>query len=158
MGAVPPEADRAVPVYGEAHPAAPAEPVAVTGHRLDLDGAVDSRQPRQLLRDAEGLEPALRAELDVLEVAAPTSAGTGVRARGDDAVGRGGQDLDGVGPQVGGRPGGHAGPDPLAGEAVPDEDDSAVRSPRHAAATGGDGPGVELQQAGLVRGGHGPAA
>ena len=152
VGAVSPEPDRALPVHREAHPGAPAEPAGVAGHRLDLDGALDPRQPCQLLGDAEGLEPALRAELHVLEVAAPAAAGSGVRARRVDPVGGGGQDLDGVGPQVRGRAGGHSGPDPLAGEGVPDEDDPAVGSPRHAAAAGGDGPDLELQEARVVRG------
>ncbi len=158
MGAVAPETHGAAAVHRDAHPAAPTQAGGVTGNRLHLDGPLQSRQALQLFRNAEGLQAALCPEVHVLEVAAATAPGPGVRARGLDAVGGGGQDLDGVGPQVGGGVGRHPGPDPLAGEAVPDEDHLAVGGPGHAAPAGRDGAHLELQEARILGGRHGRGA
>jgi hypothetical protein len=136
------------------------EPVAVAGDGLDLDRALQSSQPRQLLGDQERLEPPLGAELDVLEVAPAAAARSGVRAGGGGPVGGGHQDLDGVRPQIGRRAGGQACPDPFAGEGVADEDDLALRCPGHTATARRDGADLELQQSGLLRDGrrHGRGA
>ena len=156
--AVAAEPDRATAVDGGAHPAAPAQPVGVTGDRLHLDRPLQPRQALQLLGDAERLQAPLRPELHVLEVAATASARPGVRARRLHAVGGGGQDLDRVGPQVGGRAGRHLGPDPLPGQAVADEDHLPVGGPRHAAPAGGDGAHLELEEGLDLGAGHGRGA
>ena len=82
----------------------------------------------------------------VLEVAAAAAPGSGVGARSRDPVGGRGQDLDGVRPQIGGGGRRDAGPDPLARKAVADEDHLAVGRPADAAATGGDGTDLQLEQ------------
>ena len=87
VGAVPTEADGTVVVHGQSHPAAPAQATFVPGHRFHLDRAFHGGDPRQLLGHPEGLEPSLRRELDVLEVAAATPARPGMWARRRDAVG-----------------------------------------------------------------------
>ena len=89
------------------HPGAPTEAIVVAVHRLHLDGALHAGDPRQLLGHRGSLEAPLRAELHVLEVAAAAVARPGVRAPGGDSVGRGRQDLHGVGPQVRGGGGRH---------------------------------------------------
>ncbi len=115
-------------VDGELDAGAPRQPTDVTGHGLDLDVLVEAGQPAQLLAHHLGLEPALRGEVDVLEVAAAARAGPGPRARRLDPVGRGGVDPDRVGPHEAcpgphlGDPGQH----PLPRERVPDEEDLAV--------------------------------
>ena len=159
VGAVPPEPDRAGPSTARRTRLRQPSPSVSPGTGSTSTARSTPASRCQLLGDAERLEPALRAASSTCWKSQPAApAGSGVRARGIDPVGGGSQDLDGVGPQVGGRAGGHAGPDPLAGEGVPDEDDLAVGSPRHAATAGGDGPDLELQQARVVRGGrrHGP--
>ncbi len=80
--------------------------------------------------------------------------GHGGSTRSGDA----GQDLDGIGPQVRGRAGGDPGPDPLAGEAVADEDHLAVGGTGHTAPAGRDGAHLELQKARTLGGRHGRAA
>ena len=150
-----PEAHGAAAVDRHADPRAPAQPVHVAGHRLDLDFDLQAGQARQLFGDPEGLEPPLGREVDVLEVAAAAASGPGVRAGRRDAVGGGGQDLDGVRPQVGGRFRGDPGPHPLAGEGMADEHDLAVGRPGHAPAAGGDGPHFELQEGRGLGGCHG---
>ncbi len=97
-------------------------------------------------------------ELDVLEVAATAAARSGVRAERDDPVGGRGQDLDSVGPQVGGGAGGDAGSHALAREGVADEDDLPVRRPADAPAAGRDGADLEVKQFHVTRGGHGLGA
>ena len=146
--AVAPEAHRTPAVHRQAHPAAPAEPVLVTGNRLDLhlDLAVQSGQALQLLGDAKGLEAPLGPQLHVLEVAPAAASGSAVRARGRNAVRGGGQDLDGVRSHVGGRFAGDLGPHALAGQGVADEHDLAVGRPPDAPAPGGNGSHLELHE------------
>ena len=158
VGAVPAEAHRTAAVHRDAHPAAPAQPGGVAGHRLDLDGPLEPGQALQLLRDPERLQASLRGDVHVLEVAAAAAPGPGVRAGRVDAVGRAGQDLDGIGPQEGGRAGGHPGPDALAGEAVADEDHPAVGVVGHAPPAGRDGAHLELQEVRIFGGHHGRGA
>ena len=65
-----------------AHPAPPTEAIRGAGrrrHRLDLAGPVDPGQPPQLLGQHRRLEPALGADLDVLEVAAAAPPGPAIR-------------------------------------------------------------------------------
>ena len=131
------------------------QPADVPLDGLDLHRALQAGDPRQLLGHPERLEPALGAELHVLEVAAPAAPRAGVRARRRDAVGRGRQDLHGVGPQVPGGGGGDPGDDPLTRQGVAHEDDPPVGCPAHAAAAGGDGADLELQESGVARGSHG---
>ena len=75
-------------------------------------------------RTTSALSDRCRASVDVLEVAAPASARTGVRARRVDPVRRGLQHLDGVAaPEpVSVGPLGDLDDDPLAGQRVPHED------------------------------------
>ena len=152
------EAQRTAAVHRDPHPTAPAEPGGVTGNRLHFDGPPEPGQALQLLADEERLQASLGPDLHVLEVAAAAPPGTGVRARRVDAIGGAGQDLDGVGPQVRGRAGGDPGPDPLAGEAVADEDHLAVGCVGHAPPAGGDGAHLELQKARILGGRHGRGA
>ena len=146
VGAVAPEPHGAPAVHRDPHPGAVGQTRTVPGDRFHLDGQLQAGQPLQLLGDAEGLQPALGPDLHVLEVAAAAAPGAGVRAGRLDPVGGGAQDLDGVRPQVGGRTGRDLGPDPLAGEAVADEDHLAVGRPGHAAPAGGNGAHLELQE------------
>ena len=108
----------------------------------------------ELLGHPERLQPALRAELHVLEVAASAAPGAGVRARRRDPVGGRRQDLHGVGPQVPGGRGGDQGDDPLTREGVAHEDDPPVGGPAHAAAAGGDGADLQLEKPAVARGSH----
>ena len=144
--AMAPEPHGAAAVHRHPHPTAPAQPGGVSGNRLHLDGPLQAGQPLQLLGDAEGLQPALRPDVHVLEVAPAAPPRPGVRAGGLHAVGGGGQDFDGVRPQVGGGAGRDPRPHPLARKAVADEDHLAVGCPAHAAPAGGDGAHLELQE------------
>ena len=121
---------------------------------------VEPGQPRELLADDRRLELPLRGGVDVLPVAATAPAGPAVRAGPLDPVGRGLEDLDGVGAAearvaVLGDPHDH----PLARQGVPDEDDPAL-VPRNAVPAVGDGThsdvelGADPSQAPL----QGPAA
>ena len=89
------------------------------------------RDPAQLLGDDLALEPTLRRQVDVLEVAtaAGVGAGSGQRAGRRDPVGGGGQHLDGVASQEprADLPLGQRHDDALARQAVADEDDGAGR-------------------------------
>ena len=152
------EAQRAAAVDRDPHPTAPAQPGRVTGHRLHLDGPPEPGQALQLLADEERLQASLGSDVHVLEVAAAASPGPGVRARRVDAIGGAGQDLDGIGPEVRGRAGGDPGPDPLAREAVADEDHLAVGGMGHAPPAGRDGANLELQKARTLGGRHGRGA
>ncbi len=78
-----------------AHPRAPAEALGGVGSvgRLNHASPVDSRQSAQLLSDDLGLQPALRSEIDVLEVAASAHARTGDLARRSDPIRTGPQNL-----------------------------------------------------------------
>ncbi len=162
MGPVPPESDSTSGAHRQAHAGSPAEPVVVSGHRLDRDARLDPRQPRQLLGDARRLQAPLRGRGHVLEVAAAATARAGVGARRLHPVGRRGEDLNRVGPQVGRGgardPGTHA----LAGQRVADEDDLPVGRPGHAAATARHRAGFELEQrsclVGIALAGHVPGA
>ena len=119
---------------------------AVPGDRLHLDRALHAGDPLELLGHAEGLEAALRRELHVLEVAAAAAARPGVWARWGNPVGRGLQDVHGVGPQVRGGGGRDPGHHHLAREGVAHEDDPSVGCPGDAAAAGGDGADLELSR------------
>ena len=143
--AMAPEPHGAAAVHRHPHPTAPAQPGGVSGNGLHLDGPLHAGQPLQLLGDAEGLQPALRPDVHVLEVAPAAPPRPGVRAGGLHAVGGGGQDVDGVRPQVGGGARRDPRPHPLARKAVADEDHLAVGCPAHAAPAGGDGAHLELQ-------------
>ena len=145
VGTVAPEPHGAAAVDRDPYAAAPAQPCGIAGNRLHLDRPIQAGQALQLLGDAEGLQAALGPQFHVLEVTAAAAPRPGMRAGGLDAVGRGGQDLDGVRPQEGGRAGGDSGPHPLAGQAVTDEDHLAVGRPGHAAPAGGDGAHLQLQ-------------
>ena len=146
VGTVASEAHRAPAVHRHAHPGAVGQALGVPWDRLHLHAQVQPGQAFQLLGNAEGLEAALGPDLHVLEVAAAAAAGTSVRAGGRDPVRRRGQDLDGVGPQVGRGRGRDLRPHSLAGEAVAHEDHLAVGSPGHAAPAGGDGAHLQLQE------------
>ena len=76
--------------HRELHARPPAQArtgLLITRQGLDRDLAIDARQPPELLADHGGLERALGGQRRVLPVAAATTAGSGVRARGLDAVG-----------------------------------------------------------------------
>ncbi len=122
-------------------PGAPAQPVDVTGHRLDLDVDLEAGQAHHLLAHDAGLQRALRGQSHVLQVATAAQSRTGEPARRLDAVRRGLQHLHGV-----------TAPEPvalgalgdlddhaLAGQRVPDEHDRAVLLPQHAVPAVGDG-------------------
>jgi hypothetical protein len=79
----------------------------------------------------------------VLPVTSPALARPGIRARGRDAVGRGGEHLDRIGPKEIAVVLGHPGADPLTGQCVPDEDHSAVQA-SHATAAVCDSTHLEL--------------
>ncbi len=145
MGAVAAEAHRAAAVDGDADAAAPGQAVHRAVDGLHLDRMLDARHPAQLLGHPERLEAALRAQLDVLVVAPPAATGPGVGARGRHPIRGRFENFDGVGPKVGLRGGGHAGPHPLAGQGMADEHDPAVRGSGHAAAAGGGGARLQLQ-------------
>ena len=110
----------------------PTAPPSSTARRTRLRQRSPSRSPGTGSTSTRRSTPASRSscsairsalswrcapELDVLEVAPAAAPRPGVRARRGHAVGGGRQDLDGVRPQVGGRAGGDACPDPLAGRA-----------------------------------------
>jgi hypothetical protein len=146
MGAVPAESGLAVSVDREADPRSPPEPVRIAFDRLDHDLALDTRDLAEQLSDARCLQPALRAQLHMLEIAAPAAAGPGVATGRLDPVGRGVEHLHGVRPEVRVRRGGDPGPHPLAGERVTDEHHLAVGCPADAAATAGNGADLELEE------------
>ena len=145
VGAVAPEPHGAPAVDSDPYSSAVGQTFAVPRNRFHLDTQLEPGQAVQLLRDAEGLEPALCPDLHVLEVAAAAAAGTGVRAGGHHTVGRRAQDLDGVRSQIGRGRGRDLRPDSLAGQAVAHEDHLAVWSPAHAAPACGDGAHLQLQ-------------
>ena len=152
VGAVPAEADRALPVHRHAAPgcASASPPTSPsTGSTSTVRSMPATRASCSATRKA--LSRRCAAELHVLEVAAPAAPRAGVRAGRGDPVRRGRQDLDGVGPQVRGGGGGDPGDDPLTREGVAHEDDPPVGRPAHAAAAGGDGADLELQESGVAR-------
>ena len=136
MGAMPAEAHGAAAVHRDADAAAPGQPVRGPLDGLHLYGTLDTRHPAQLLGYPERLEAPLGAQLHVLVIAAATAPGPGVGTGRRHPVGRGVEDLDGVGPQVRRGGGGHPGPHPLAGQGMADEHDPAVGGPGHTAAAG----------------------
>jgi hypothetical protein len=106
----------------------------------------EARQPLQLLGDHLGLQPALRAGLGVLPVAAAAAAGSGVGAGGLDAVLGRFEDPYRVRAQEAGallavRDACH---DPLAGQCVPDEQHLALRGAGDAVAAVCDGADLDL--------------
>ena len=139
------EADHAVAVHRQTEAGAPPEPLGVARHRLHLDAALDSCELAQELGNAGLLQAPLCTELHVLKVAATAATRSGVGTRRCHPVRRRPHNLDGVGPQVGARLGGDAGPYPLAREGMADEDDLPVGGPGHAPAATGDGTYLELQ-------------
>ncbi len=120
-------------VRDEVDPCAPGQAAAlvVPGGRLHDDVPLVLGQAAQLLLDDGGLPRALRGQGDVRELAAPDTAGAGLRPGGRHAVRRGLEDLDRVRPPEGGVGGGLGQPDPdaLAGQRVPDEHDPAASRP-----------------------------
>ena len=97
----------------------------------------------QLLGHHRRLEPALRAELDVLEVAAAAQPGPAIGQRDRDPVRTGLEHLDGVRPPEAVVAGvGDRDPHPLARQRVPDEDDPPV-VPGHAVPAVRDRPDLD---------------
>jgi hypothetical protein len=129
--AVPPQPGNPRAVDGEPGPRTPAQRPA--GQFLDRH--VDVVQPGeagQLLADHRLLQPPLLRRVDVLPVAAAAPARAAVGAGPLDARRRGLEHLDGVGAAEAGVPVlGHPDDHPLAGQAVPDEDDPPL-VPGHA--------------------------
>lgn len=145
MGAMAAKPRAALPVHGEANPAAPGQTLTVSGDGFDVHGTGDPGEAGKLLRHVPGLEPTLCRGRHVLIVAPPAAPRPGVGAGRLDPVGRRLQDLDGVGPQEGGRRRGHTGPDALARQGVAHEDHPAVRRVAHAAPARCDGTHVEFE-------------
>ncbi len=151
MRAVPAQSGASGRVDGELDAGPPAQTARVARDGLHLDVALDPGEAAQLLLHQRRLEQALRGQRDVLEVAAPAPARTGVGTRPLHPVRRGAQHLHGVGAQeVRGLPG-HLRKHPLPRQRVPDEDHPAVRGPPDAPTAGRDGADVELERLGHGR-------
>src|SRR5262249_23141960 len=121
----------AVRAHRELHPRPPAETspgrvVLVPRQRLDRDLTVDPGEPPKLLRDDRGLQRPLCGQRSVLPVAAPAAAGTGAGTGSLDPFGRYIKNLNGIGPCELGGDLRDPGPDALAGQRVPDENDRTV--------------------------------
>src|SRR5215208_926843 len=84
------------------HSRAPAEALCAVRSvgRLNHVSPVDSRESAKLLSEDLGLQPALRSEIDVLEVAASAQPRTGDRARRSDPIRAGPQNLHRICPPV----------------------------------------------------------
>ncbi len=154
MGAVPAESSVAFAVHGEADPSPPPEPGVVAFDSFDHDLPLDAGDLPQQFGDARCLQPALRVQRHMLEIATPAASRPGVGTGRIDPVGRGAEHFDGICPQVGARLGGDPGPHPLSGEGVADEDHLAVGSPAHAAAAPGDCADLELEELVVAPGRH----
>jgi hypothetical protein len=154
MGSVPTKSSVAVAVHSEADPCPPPEPVLVAFDRFDRDLSLDAGDLPEQFCDARCLQPALRVQLHMLEIAAPAASRSGMWAGRIDPVGRDIEDLDGIRPQVGARLSGDTGPHPLSREGVADEDHLAVGSPAHAAATPCDRADLELEELVVAPGRH----
>lgn len=117
------QAEPVLVVDSELDPGTPSQPVAAVD-RLDDDLEVEAGETLQLLAHDASLELALRAELDVLEVAPAALARAGVGAAPLHPPGSGPQHLDRVRAQVACRRCalGDDRPHPLPREGVPDED------------------------------------
>jgi hypothetical protein len=150
VGAVLVEPDATGVVDREANPAPPAEPIGGSGHFLNLDDAIDTGEPSKLLGDEVSLQASLSRQRDVLPVAAPASAGTGVRAGGQNAFRRRADDLDRIGAEVRLRLLSDSGPHALAGQRMADEDDAPVVGSRDAAASGRDRSRLDLDHVRLA--------
>ena len=146
VGAVPPEPEPPRGVDAQADPGPPPQTVLVTGDRLHLHLECHARHPLELLGHAGRLESTLRRQPHVLEVAATTAPGTGMRARGVDAIGGGPEDLGGIGTDERRRGGGDARNHPFPRQRVTHEDDSPVGGVRHAPTTPGDVAHLQLQE------------
>jgi hypothetical protein len=143
---VPPQPEPPLGIRNELHPGAPAEPVLVTGHWLDLDGPIHLREPLQLFGDDRSLEPALGRQARVLPVAPAAPAGPREGARRLDPVGRRAQDFDGICPEepVAFTTLRHDRDDALARERMTDEDDARFMA-RNTVPAVRDGADVELE-------------
>jgi hypothetical protein len=97
-----PKTGSATVIYVVANPRAPAEALCAVRSvdRLNHANPVDSRESAKLLSDDLGLQPALRSQIDVLEVAASAQAGTGDRARWSDPIRAGPQNPHRICPPV----------------------------------------------------------
>jgi hypothetical protein len=87
MGAVPAESSAAFAVHSEADPSPPPEPVVVAFDRFDHDLPLDAGDLPQQFCDAHRLQPALRGQLHMLEIAAPAASRPGVGTGRIDPVG-----------------------------------------------------------------------
>src|SRR6516162_1477844 len=105
MGAVSAEPGLSVAVHGEPDPGPPPEPDVVAFDRFDCDLPFDARDLPEQLCDARRLQPALGAQLHMLEVTTTATAGPGMPTGRFDPVGRGAEHLDGICPQIGARRG-----------------------------------------------------
>ena len=146
VGAVPPEPEPARGVDAQADPGPPAQTVLVTGDRLHLHLARHAGHPLELLGHPGRLESALRRQPHVLEVAAATAPGTGIRAGGSTRSGEAPEDLGGIGTDERRRGGGDARNHPFPRQRVTHEDDPPVGGVRHAPATAGDVAHLQLQE------------
>ena len=151
VGPVRAQAEPAVLGAVVAHPGAPAQAVVVARHRLDLDRDVETRQASQLLGDHGRLQPTLRRERHVLEVAATAQPRPGEGARRLHPVRRRPVHGDRVTAQepVADRPLGDLHGHLLARQGVPHEDDRPGRvgglagEPGDEVSAVGDGPDVD---------------
>ena len=150
----------AIGAHRELDPGPPAESGRVAGHLLHRYLPLDARDAAQLLAHDRCFQLALGRQAGMLPVAAAAASRPGLRAGRLDPAGRGLQDFHGVGPGQLGRRLGDDGPDPLAGQRMPDEDHLAViRRPGHAPATMRGLADAQLDQIACVRrvtrgGGH----
>jgi hypothetical protein len=139
VGAALHEADLAIATHRVAHVVAVVPGIVHPDHfeheRFGL-GSLESTESSELVADDAGLESELLRVLDMLELAAATEAE--VAAGRIDTVFRGAEDEDGGSLDHVGLIVGDFGDDALAGDAVFDEDDTAILGVADRTAAGGE--------------------
>jgi hypothetical protein len=96
---MPAQADVPVPIDREPHVGPPRQPVRCTRYFLHGDLEIGGGHPSKLLGDELALQGALGGEVDVLPIAASAPAGSGKGTGRFHSLGRGVEDLNGVGPE-----------------------------------------------------------